>query len=146
MHTRLAEELHRASGDNLMVALVLVDFKGLDALGRFYGEVSVTDFMADAADFFKSTLRLLDTVCVYGSSGFGIILPETGHKVALVRQRLIQRLIEWIDGRYGANGSVQLELGQASAPKDGTTIEALLASAAPQPVGIQAAEEIARAA
>jgi GGDEF domain-containing protein len=128
-----------------MVALVLVNFKGLDALAKFYGEVSVTDFMADAADFFKSNLRLLDTVSVWGESGFGIILPETGHKVALVRQRLIQRLVEWINGRYGANGSVQLELGQASAPKDGTTVEAILAVAAPQPVA-QMLEEVGRAA
>lgn len=145
LRTRLAEELHRASGENLMVALVLVDFKGLDALARFYGEVSVTDFMADAADFFKSNLRLLDTVSAWGESGFGIILPETGHKVALVRQRLIQRLVEWINGRYGANGSVRLELGQASAPKDGSTVEAILAAAAPQPVA-HMVEEAARAA
>lgn len=145
LHTRLTEELHRASGENLMVALVLVDFKGLDALARFYGEISVTDFMADAADFFKSNLRLLDTVSVWGESGFGIILPETGHKVALVRQRLIQRLIEWINGRYGANGSVQLELGQALAPKDGATVEMLIAAAKPHPVS-QNVEEASRAA
>ncbi len=144
--TRLTEELHRASGEDLMVALVLVDFKGLDALAKFYGEVSVTDFLADAADFFKENLRLLDTVSRYGPSGFGIILPETGHKVALVRQRLIQRLIAWIQGRYGANGSVQLELGQASAPKDGASTKQLIAAAKPQPITQLVVEEAAKAA
>jgi diguanylate cyclase (GGDEF)-like protein len=142
----LTEELHRASGEDLMVALVLVDFKGLDALAKFYGEVSVTDFLADAADFFKENLRLLDTVSRYGPSGFGIILPETGHKVALVRQRLIQRLVAWIHSRYGANGSVQLELGQASAPKDGSTVNKLIAAAKPQPVSQVVVEEVAKAA
>lgn len=132
--TRLEEELHRASASDLMVALVVVDFKGLDALAKFYGEASVTDFMADAAEFFKTNIRLLDTVSRSGPSGFGIILPETGHKVALVRQRLVHRLVEWIHGKYGANGSIQLWLGQASAPKDGQTASQLLKAAKPQAI------------
>lgn len=132
--SRLEEELHRASASDLKVALVVVNFKGLDELAKFYGEVSVTDFMADAAEFFKTNIRLLDTVSRFGNSGFAIILPETGHKVALVRQRLIGRIVDWIHGKYGANGTIRIELGQASAPKDGTTSTALLKAAKPQPI------------
>jgi RNA polymerase sigma-B factor len=89
---RLQEEIHRASCEDRGVALVLIEFRGLDGLRRFYGEQSVTDFLSDAADFFKETVRRLDIVARHGDSGFAIILPETGHNVALVRRRLIDKI------------------------------------------------------
>jgi RNA polymerase sigma-B factor len=126
---RLEEELHRASANESGVALILVKFEGLDAMGRFYGEQSVLDFLADAADFFRDNLRRLDVVARYGETGFGILLPLTATNVGLVRERLLKRISDWTCQRLGPNGAIRVELGQASAPHDGRSSSQLLKAA-----------------
>ena len=117
--TRLEEELHRASADDLTTALVVINFTGLETMRQFYGEASVVDFLADAAEFLKSNVRRLDVVARYGATGFAVILPSTGHGVAVVRQRLIDKASGWMSGRFVANGPVSVEIGEALAPRDG---------------------------
>jgi RNA polymerase sigma-B factor len=130
---RLEEEIHRASCEDRGVALVLVEFRGLDGLRRFYGEQSVLDFLADAADFFKETVRRLDIVARYGNTGFAIVLPETGHNVTLVRGRLLDKIAAWMAGHYAGNGGLTVNLGLAGAPTDGRTSADLLRAATPRP-------------
>jgi RNA polymerase sigma-B factor len=130
---RLEEELHRASCENLSTSVVLVRFEGLDELKRFYGEQSVVDFLADAAEFFRTSVRRLDVVARYGKDGFGIILPATGHNVELVRRRLLQMVQGWVDGRFAANDAIQVWVGEASAPEAGKTASEILQSAKFQP-------------
>jgi len=117
--TRLEEELHRASAHDMTTSLVMIQFKGLDTMRQFYGEASVTDFLADAAEFLKGNVRRLDVVARYGLTGFAVILPSTGHNVNIVRQRLIDKAANWMLGKFAANGPVSVEIGQATAPKDG---------------------------
>lgn len=124
--SRLSEELHRSVAEDHQVALILLEFEGLDSLRQFYGDASVTDFLADACDFFKSHVRRLDVVSRFGETGFAIIFPETGPKVAVVRQRLLQRTLAWINGRYSANSTIRLRIGQSQSPKAGKTAESLI--------------------
>ncbi len=131
--TRLKEELHRASFDDSSVAIVLVRFNGLDGLRRFYGEQSVTDFMADAAEFFKENVRRLDVVARYGETGFGIILPFGAKNVGVVHQRLLSKTKAWTLGRLGPNGAVSIEVGRACSPSDGNSADQLIKSAVLQP-------------
>ncbi|HWA82128.1 MAG TPA: diguanylate cyclase, partial [Fimbriimonadaceae bacterium] len=131
--SRLEEEIHRASAGEGQVALVTVNFKGLDSMRSFYGEQSVTDFMADAAEFFKSNVRRLDLVARYGKTGFGIILPSTGHNVALVRQRLLNKVSSWLAHRVAATAGIAVEIGEACAPNQGRNGAELLAAAALKP-------------
>jgi RNA polymerase sigma-B factor len=131
--TRLKEEMHRASFDASSVAIVLVQFNGLEGLRRFYGEQSVTDFLADASEFFKDNVRRLDVVARYGESGFGIVLPYGARNVAVVHQRLLAKTKAWTLGRLGPNGAVNIEVGQACSPADGKSAEALLKSAVLRP-------------
>jgi RNA polymerase sigma-B factor len=116
---RLEEELHRASANASGVALILVRFEGLEALGRFYGEQSVLDFLADAAEFFRGNLRRLDIVARYGENGFGILLPLSEANVDVVKTRLLHRIAEWTRSGLGNAGSIRVELGQAQAPQHG---------------------------
>lgn len=129
---RLEEEIHRASYEDRGVALVLVDFDGLERLRRFYGESSVLDFLADAAEFFKEAVRRLDIVARYGETGFAIILPETGHNVALVRQRLLEKIDAWMTGHYASNGGITVQIGLSGSPTDGRSAAALLNAAIPR--------------
>jgi diguanylate cyclase (GGDEF)-like protein len=131
--TRLKEELHRASFDDSNVAVVLIQFKGLESLRRFYGEQSVTDFLADAAEFFKENVRRLDVVARYGETGFGVILPYGAKGVNVVHQRLLAKTKAWTLGRLGPNGAVTIEVGQACSPQDGKSADQLLAAAKLKP-------------
>lgn len=131
---RLEEELHRASSEENSVALVVVQFGGLDAMRRFYGEQSVQDFLADASEFLRDKVRRLDVVARYGELGFAVILPFTGGNVSLVRQRLLQQAASWTSGRLGPQGCVTVHIGQACAPDDGRTAASLLEAATPRPV------------
>ncbi len=126
---RLTEEIHRSTGSGSGVAIVTVEFTGLEAMQRFYGDSSVTDFLADAAEFLRSSVRTLDVVCRIGKTGFGIILPETTANAILVRHRLERRFEQWLVGRATAAGSLQVKLGHASSPDDGRSAKSLLEAA-----------------
>ena len=131
--SRLEEEIHRSSANNGQVALVIVNFKGLDGMRSFYGEQSVTDFMADAAEFFRSNVRRLDVVARYGKTGFGMILPSTGHNVALVRQRLLNKISSWLANRVAATAGIAVDIGEACAPHQGRNGSELIAGAILRP-------------
>lgn len=125
-HARLEEELHRASSDDGFLAVVLVNIHGLDVLRSFYGEQSVNDFMMDAAEFLNNQIRRLDIVARYGESGFAILLPYTGQNVALVKQRLLNRISSWAVSRFSAAGTLVIEVGHASFPEHGRTGKKLI--------------------
>lgn len=133
-HTRLAEEVHRASAADGSVGIVCVNFKGLETLRSFYGDMSVTDFMADAAEFLRENVRRIDIVARMGVSGFGVILPVNGPNVVLVRERLVRKIQDWMSGRLAQNGPIEVELGQALYPQDGKTVKTLLKKSALKPL------------
>lgn len=124
--SRLEEELHRASFDKTQVAVVLVQFTGLEGLRKFYGEQSILDFLADASDFFRENLRRLDVVARYGDHGFAIILPSGGKNVQFVKERLFTSLKDWVSGRYGTTGAVQILVGNAVCPENGKSSHDIL--------------------
>lgn len=135
-HSRLTEEIHRASAGNTKVALVVVNFEGLDGMRAFYGEQSVTDFMADAAEFFKSNVRRLDVVAHFGKTGFGVILPSTGNNVALVKSRLLAKIDAWLSNRVAATSGIQVFIGDACSPEQGRNAAELIDSAVLKPAAI----------
>jgi RNA polymerase sigma-B factor len=119
--SRLDEELHRASFEGHSVALMIVQFEGLDGMRRFYGEQSILDFLADASDFFRENVRRLDIVARFGNTGFAIILPSGGKNIQLVRERLGTKLQDWVGGRYGNTGAVKTVVGESISPGDAKT-------------------------
>jgi RNA polymerase sigma-B factor len=126
---RLTEEVHRASCQDTAVSVVMISFGGLDTLRSFYGDQSVDDFLSDAAEFFRDNVRRLDIVARFGETGFGIILPSTGHGVALVRQRLLYRIGTWMASRFSQNSPITVEIGQAAFPDDARSPQDLLEAA-----------------
>jgi RNA polymerase sigma-B factor len=132
--TRLEEEVHRASSQGQELGLVMLNFVGLDTLQTYYGARSVTDFMADAAEFCRDNLRRLDLVCKSGDSGFGIILPSTGQTIGPIRERLVDKVANWMSARQSANSPVRVEVGFSASPTDGKTSKDLLDAASPRPL------------
>ncbi|MBS1723559.1 MAG: sigma-70 family RNA polymerase sigma factor [Armatimonadetes bacterium] len=127
---RLTEEIHRVVGTENSVAVISVQFSGLSSLQGFYGTNSVRDFLVDAAEFLRHSVRSLDVVCRYGTTGFGIILPDTGERATQVFQRLHRRFEQWMLGRFGNNGSIHADIGFATAPIDGRSVNEIVAKLA----------------
>ncbi|HSI73379.1 MAG TPA: sigma-70 family RNA polymerase sigma factor [Fimbriimonas sp.] len=123
---RLQEELHRASSEDGDVAILIIEFRGLDSLRRFYGPDAIASFLTDAAEFLRSNVRRLDVVARYGTTGFGIILPFAGHNVSIVRDRLSQKTMQWAPSRTGGSEIISIQVGEAWAPKDGRNNTSLI--------------------
>ncbi len=136
---RLEEEVHRASSEDSSVALVIVEFRGLEEMGRFYGPQSVIDFLTDAAEFLRESFRRLDVVARYGKTGFAVILPSTRGNVTIVRQRLLQTTASWAKTRLLPAGNVQVFIGTACSPEDGRTASELISFATPNVIDVAAA-------
>lgn len=130
-HSRLEEEVHRAASSEGVLAIVVLEFSGLDKMADFFGEASVRDFLVDAAEFLKESVRRLDTVCRFGQTGFGIILPATGPSVTIVRQRLTQRMQVWMQSKQSPSGSVRVRMGHSAYPDDCQTARGLVDAAMP---------------
>lgn len=127
--TRLEEELHRASAQETGLGVVMIQFEGLDSLRAFYGDESVSDFLFDAADILKASVRRLDVVCRFGESGFGVLIPFTGVHAGLIRERLVKKAQDWMETRFANNCPVRVNVGHASFPECGATSQDLLEAA-----------------
>ena len=132
--TRLEEEVHRGSFENGSVGVVLINFRGLDSLRRFYGEESTVEFLVQATSFCRDNLRRLDMVCRLGETGLGVIFPYTGQDVVKVQERLLKKFISWLDSRQMQNTSVRVEVGYGSFPDGGKTASELLDTAKLRPI------------
>lgn len=128
-HSRLEEELHRAAAVDGALGLAIVNFTGLERLKSFYGEESVLEFLASAAEFLNDSVRRLDVVCRYGESGYAIILPATGVHAAMVEERLVKKLEKWMSGRLPVQNTISLFVGGASFPSASQTAKGLIESA-----------------
>ncbi len=131
-HSRLTEEVHRLSGTGGVMSVLLIEFSGLKSLAGFYGDASVSDFLTDAAEFLKDSVRSLDVVCRYGSTGFGVVLPSTGPNVVQMRERIGEKCRQWLVSRIAPNGPVTVQIGYAIAPDDANTVTDLLRIADPR--------------
>ncbi|MCX7799054.1 MAG: sigma-70 family RNA polymerase sigma factor [Fimbriimonadales bacterium] len=126
---RLEEEVHRAASRKEELSLILIRFQGLERLRAFYGQQSILDFLADAHEFLKENVRRLDIISRYGNDGFAIILPFTGDRVAIVHQRIVDKIANWLTHRNGASGPVSVSIGFSSFPEDARTMEGMVRSA-----------------
>lgn len=132
--TRLEEEVHRASCADAAVGVVMIKFSGLDTLRRFYGAASVEDFMSDAAEFIRDSVRRLDLVCRFEETSFGVILPSSGNNVPMIQKRLVGKIVDWVSQRYARNSPVRVEIGHAAFPESGKSAKKLLAAVKMEPI------------
>lgn len=126
---RLDEEAHRAGSEETELAVVLIQFSGLEGLASFYGQEAVYDYLAEAADFIRGHVRRLDVVCCFGNRGFGVILPYTGVTVEVVRQRLEAKFAPYLHSRRGPSGQLGVSISSAIFGVDGKRGADLLAVA-----------------
>jgi len=126
---RLIEEVHRASSSNGVMALILIEFEGLDQMRSFYGEASVHDFIVDVAGFLKDAVRRLDIVCRRSRTGIGVIMPSTGSNAEAAMQRIAKKLKGWLAARNASGGRTLAQFGYACFGDDGMTSRELIQAA-----------------
>lgn len=115
---RLIEEVHRAKAQDSQLALVIIEFRGTQAMRNYYGPESVTDFLADAGAFLKGSVRRLDIVCRMGEAGFAVLLPTTGPTVSILKDRLNASLTQWLSERQAPSGPITVHIGCAVLPDE----------------------------
>lgn len=125
--SRLQEEIHRSISEETNSSAILIRFRGLEHLKNFYGDASVQDFFADAAEFIKSSVRRLDVVCRYRNSSIAIILPSTGGASSFTVQRLFKRLENWLGDRRTPSGPITCDISAVVTPKDARTVSEVVA-------------------
>jgi len=130
---RLIEEVHRAKAQDGQLALVIIEFRGTQAMRNYYGPESVADFLADAGAFLKGSVRRLDVVCRCGETGFAVLLPATGATVSILKDRLSASLTQWLGERHAPSGPVTAHIGCAVLPDECAGADELRERARPAP-------------
>ncbi|MES1164679.1 MAG: GGDEF domain-containing protein [Verrucomicrobiota bacterium] len=125
---RLEEEMARAKRDTRgECSIVLVQFDGLsdvaDRLGYAFGD----DMWRHVLGVLVQDVRPQDMCCRLGGDEFLLILPGRGlAECRAVADRLCRR---WNPGPGTRESNVEVNVGVAAFPSQGTTMGALLASA-----------------
>lgn len=130
-HGRLSEEVHRAKASGSTLAVIGIEFEGMDELLHMYGEVCVRDFLLDAAEHLTDCVRRLDIVCRSGVRGFAIILPGTGTSSDIVLERLIFKFESWLSNRRAPSGPIKVKSRMAICPEECGTAEEIVAKIMP---------------
>lgn len=118
--SRLEEELSRASRYDSPVAVLLVELRGYEQIGRAYGTLRSEETLRTAAALIRSTVRKADIVTRFDTCSFGLVLPHTGSQVEVAATRLASALGEWLvnDGHLGGRAPLVLRIGWSTYPRD----------------------------
>mgnify|MGYP001817128508 CR=1 FL=1 len=130
--SRLTEEVHRAKLASDDVALLNIEFSGFESIASYYGQASVNDLLADAAEVIRSDVRSLDIVCRHQKFGFAVILPFTGEAVSVVTDRLRRRLTEWLGTRVTTQAYFDIVFSESHLCDETPDAETMLEAAVQQ--------------
>lgn len=126
--SRLSEEVHRATASGSPLAVITIDFDGIDALRQYYGEACVQDFLVDASEHLKDCVRRLDIVCRLGKTGYAVILPNTSVSSEVLLQRMLTKTEEWLNARRAPSGPIKVAAQKSVLGEDGATVDELLSA------------------
>jgi diguanylate cyclase (GGDEF)-like protein len=123
--TALAAELRKSQRTGRPFAVLLLDLDDLKGINDRHGHLAGNRALCRVADALRVSCRSVDTTTRFGGDEFALILPETGQTGA---RRVARRISEELAVDM-VSPVVSLSVGVAEYPRDGHTIESLLAVA-----------------
>ena len=125
------EELSRAMRQDAPLSLIELDVNDFKAVNDRHGHAAGDRILRGLARAIRAELRGCDTCVRYAGDEFIITVPGVGKPGIEKVRRRIQKAIE--THRFPLHGGktlrVAVSMGAASFPEDGSTFDALLASA-----------------
>jgi diguanylate cyclase (GGDEF)-like protein len=118
-------ELQRSDRSGRPFTVLLLDVDGLKAINDRHGHVIGSKALCRLANVLKHTCRSIDTVARYGGDEFAVLLVETDDTAA---RRVAQRIKDGL-ARDEEVPQITASVGIAVYPRDGYTVESLLAGA-----------------
>lgn len=121
----LDAEIKRSSRTDRPFALVLMDLDGLKKINDRHGHLVGSLALCRVAETLLGSCRGIDTAARFGGDEFALVLPETGDAAAWhVARRVAARV-----AKDGETPAISVSVGVAVHPKDGGTLEELVAAA-----------------
>jgi diguanylate cyclase (GGDEF)-like protein len=121
----LAGEVRRSQRTERPFAVLLLDLDDLKEINDRHGHLAGNRALCRVADVLRVSCRSVDIAVRFGGDEFALILPETGEAAARkVARRISDELAVDME-----SPAISLSLGVAEYPRDGQTIESLLAAA-----------------
>lgn len=108
----LEKEISRSERNGRPLALMMCDLNNFKQVNDRYGHLMGDEILAQVAAILKSCLRGSDHVVRYGGDEFLMILPDTDEPgAAIVRDRIVQRMVEWDSANRIGDVPISLSLG-----------------------------------
>jgi diguanylate cyclase (GGDEF)-like protein len=113
------------------LSLILIEFRAPKAISRRFEKDAGNRPLEKVVETIKKVLRGADVLYRYGTDEFVVVLTQTDRQAALgVADRIAAKVAEEsLESQSSDGQGLAVELGVASAPADGTNVEALMSVA-----------------
>lgn len=118
-------------GDPSGLGLVLVALESINAINQRFGRDAGDQAVRKVADAVRKVLPEADILFQYGSNDFVVLVTQTDpDAVTVIATRIAEMIAQQTVSPHNPNdGRIAVNIGVASAPADGSTVEALITAA-----------------
>jgi diguanylate cyclase (GGDEF)-like protein len=126
---RLDAEISRSTRHQVKTTVALVDLDRFKLINDTLGHAAGDRFLVHVGELLQRHVRSLDVAGRLGGDEFLVILPMTSDEEATIFVNRLRRGLETFSASHPEFGQTTISVGLAEAPRDGTTVAGLLASA-----------------